>query len=77
MPSLNRRRLLQMSAGLSLASACPAWAQSRSDDWSGDVAILRAVWETMHPGLYRYSTPAEITTRLDACRDLAGAGVVS
>ncbi|WP_425985236.1 S41 family peptidase [Brevundimonas sp. TWP1-2-1b1] len=66
MPSLNRRRLLQMSAGLSLASACPAWAQSRSDDWSGDVAILRAVWETMHPGLYRYSTPAEITTRLDA-----------
>lgn len=65
MPSLNRRRLLQMSAGLSLASACPAWTQSRSDDWSGDVAILREVWEAMHPGLYRYSTPVEITTRLD------------
>ncbi|MFN3877066.1 MAG: S41 family peptidase [Brevundimonas sp.] len=69
MPSLNRRRLLQMSAGLSLASACPAWAQSQPDDWSGDVAILREVWETMHPGLYRYSTTAEITARLDALAD--------
>jgi len=65
MPSLNRRRLLQASAGLSIASACPAWAQSPSDDWSGDVAILREVWESMHPGLYRYSTPAEIAARLD------------
>ena len=53
MTSLNRRRFLQVSSGLTLASACPAWAQSRSDDWSGDVAILREVWEAMHPGIYR------------------------
>lgn len=66
MPSLNRRRVLQLSAGLSLGSACPSWAQSQLADWSGDVPILREVWETMHPGLYRYSTSAEITTRLDA-----------
>ena len=65
MPSLHRRRLLQLSAGLGLAAATPAWALTISDDWSGDVAILRQTWEAMHPGLYRYSTPDEITARLD------------
>jgi len=64
MSLLNRRRLLQISAGLGLASATPAWARQASNDWSSDVAILRQTWETMHPGLYRYSTPGEITDRL-------------
>lgn len=65
MSSLNRRRLLQLSAVMGFASATPAWARHVNDDWSGDVAILRQTWEAMHPGLYRYSTPAEITDRLD------------
>lgn len=65
MSLLNRRHLLQFSAGLGLAAATPAWAQGLTDDWSGDVAILRQTWETMHPGLYRYSTPQQITERLD------------
>lgn len=64
MSPLNRRRLIQLSAGLGFAAA-PAWARQTSEDWSGDVAILRQVWETMHPGLYRYSAPDEVTARLD------------
>ncbi len=66
MSSLSRRRLLQLSGGLSLASALPSLACAEAlPDWSEDVAIVRQAWETMHPGLYRYSTPAEITARLD------------
>ena len=63
---LSRRRLLQISGGLTLSAAAPAYARpSVSEDWSGDVEILRQAWQTMHPGLYRYSTPDEITSRLD------------
>lgn len=62
---LNRRRLLQLSSGLALGAAAPAWADTVTGDWSGDVAILRQAWETMHPGVYRYSTPAEVSARLD------------
>lgn len=62
---LNRRRLLQLSGGLALGAAKPGWSESVTSDWSGDVAILRQAWETMHPGVYRYSTPQEISARLD------------
>jgi len=70
MLTLNRRRLLQLSGGLGLTAAAPAlagtaWAAPAAEDWGSDVAILRQTWETMHPGLYRYSTPEEITARLD------------
>lgn len=63
---LNRRRLLQFSAGLALGAATPGWADTITDDWSGDVAILRQAWETMHPGVYRYNTKAELSARLDS-----------
>jgi hypothetical protein len=62
---LNRRRLLQLSGGLALGAAMPGWADTLADDWSGDVAILRQAWETMHPGVYRYSTPQDVSARLD------------
>lgn len=63
---LNRRRLMQLSAGLTLGAATPGWAADPvTEDWSGDVAILRQAWETMHPGVYRYSTPQEVSARLD------------
>ncbi len=65
MSPLNRRRLLQLSGAACVAVATPAWSQDLSADWSPDVAILRQAWETMHPGLYRYSTPADMTARLD------------
>ncbi len=66
MPSLSRRRLLQMTGSLALAGAAPAFArQAAETDWREDVAIVRQAWETMHPGLHRYSTPEQITERLD------------
>ena len=65
MSPLNRRRLLQLSGAACAAAATPVWSQDLSADWSPDVAILRQAWETMHPGLYRYSTPAEMAARLD------------
>ena len=65
MSLLNRRHLLQLSAGLGLSSAAPAWADGDAADWSGDVAILRQTWEAMHPGLYRYNTPQEMDRVLE------------
>lgn len=63
---MHRRRFLQMSSGLGLAAAWPALAGPVSEDWSGDVDVLREAWETMHPGLYRYDTPERMTARLNA-----------
>lgn len=69
MPSFSRRRLFQLSGGLALAAAAPsalvgaALAQASPGDLRGDIAILRHAWETMHPGLYRYSTPAQVADR--------------
>lgn len=66
MPPLSRRRLFQLSGAAALAAATPVMGRDLSPaDLRGDVAILRRVWETMHPGLYRYSTPDQITARLD------------
>lgn len=62
---LNRRRLLRLSGGLALGAATSSWAEALTDDWSPDVGILRQAWETMHPGVYRYSTPHEVSARLD------------
>lgn len=69
MPSFSRRRLVQLSGGLALAAVAPsalaraAFAQASPGDLRGDIAILRQAWETMHPGLYRYSTPAQVADR--------------
>lgn len=67
MSLLNRRHLLHLSGGLALGLATPSWAGAEvlTEDWSGDVAILRQAWESMHPGVYRYSTPQQVTERLD------------
>ncbi|AQR61073.1 hypothetical protein BZG35_04890 [Brevundimonas sp. LM2] len=63
---LSRRRLLHLSGGLALATATPAFAQDAvTEDWSGDVEILRQAWQALHSGLYRYSTPEQMTGRLD------------
>lgn len=76
MHPLSRRRLFQLSGGLALAAAAPsALAQASAADLRGDIAILRHAWETMHPGLYRYSTPAQIADRfagLDAAWSAPG-----
>jgi C-terminal processing protease CtpA/Prc len=37
-----------------------------SADLRADLALLRQVYDSLHPGLYRYSTRAEIATRFEA-----------
>ncbi len=59
----SRRAVLAGAAGAAFAPG--AWAQELGD-LSGDIAILRDAYETLHPGLYRYATPAEVSTRFDA-----------
>lgn len=72
---LDRRHLLQLAGGFALGATTPAWADTVNEDWSGDVAILREAWEALHPGIYRYSTPQEVSARLDAlARVWASAG---
>lgn len=67
MSPLSRRRLFQLSGAAVLTAATPVMGRDLSpSDLRDDVAILRRAWETMHPGLYRYSTPDQITARLDA-----------
>jgi hypothetical protein len=50
-------------AGLSAASAEPPPASS--GDLAGDIRILRRAFETLHPGLYRYQTPADAAAAFD------------
>jgi Peptidase family S41 len=49
-------------APLPAASTGPAL---RGADIRGDIAILRRAYEQLHPGLYRYSTPTEMSARFD------------
>ncbi len=46
------------------------------DALRADVALLRRAFETLHPGLLRYATPAEVGARFDAL-DAAVAGGLS
>ena len=66
---LTRRGVLAGTAALALAP--PAWGQSFGGDLTGDIAILRRAYETLHPGLYRYATPRQRAlwrTQLDEVR---------
>ena len=59
----SRRAVLTGAATVALAPA--AWGDELGDV-SGDIAILRDAYETLHPGLYRYNTPREMGARFDA-----------
>ncbi len=74
--------LLAASAHLSLASldtepaqATPASStpvsQISAADLQKDLAILRQSLEAIHPGLYRYTTPADLAVRWDALNTFA------
>ncbi|MBL8544945.1 MAG: hypothetical protein JNL81_00690 [Hyphomonadaceae bacterium] len=60
---LTRRSFAGASAGLLFAPG--AFAEPLGDI-SGDIAILRDAYETLHPGLYRYNTPHDMSARFDA-----------
>ncbi len=50
-------------------AAQPVWS---ADALRDDIAILRRAYTQLHPGLYRYATPAEIAARFDMLeRDVA------
>lgn len=57
---VTRREALLGAAMLAMAPRVSA------ADLRGDIAILRRAYETLHPGLYRYATPAEMNARFDA-----------
>ncbi len=48
------------------AAVAPGASAQPLGDLSGDIAILRDAYETLHPGLYRYATPAQMSARFDA-----------
>lgn len=58
-----RQMLVRLSAAAALPFAARAADVPSMADLKGDVAILREAL-TLHPGLYRYSTPAQIDARL-------------
>lgn len=63
---LTRRAVM---AGLgAAAAAAPTWAAAEFSSAAarGDIAILRRAYETLHPGLHRYSTPQQTAARFDA-----------
>jgi C-terminal processing protease CtpA/Prc len=53
--------LLLTSMLVSLFAAAPAGATIPSADLRQDARLLRRAFETLHPGLHRYATPAEIS----------------
>lgn len=59
----SRRSVFLGAAAVAIAPA--AWS-AELGDISGDIAILRDAYENLHPGLYRYATPAQMSARFDA-----------
>jgi len=58
----------QSATSIQVASppTTPADTQIGAAELQADVAILRRAYETLHPGLYRYNTPAQIDTAFRA-----------
>ena len=75
MTLLTRRHLLQTFAGASALAFMPrALAAPSTAGWVEDATLLQRIYEAMHPGLYRYNMPADITGAFDLLRSrLAGA----
>lgn len=61
---LDRRELLAGGLTLALPTA---------KGWAEDARILRQAYEAMHPGLYRYNTPAQMSVRFDRLERELGA----
>jgi hypothetical protein len=62
MTQLDRRLLMGMMAGATVSPlAFPAAADPAA--LGADIDLLQRIYETLHPGLYRYQTPAEFKLR--------------
>ena len=71
--SQTRRTLLQSGIGLAASAFLPIRALGAAKQamllgakLKDDIAILRQAYTQMHPGLYRYATPAQVNARLNA-----------
>ena len=61
---LDRRSFLAgAAAAASISAAPPSAARAAGADWSQDIQLLQRAYELLHPGLYRYSAPAEVAAR--------------
>lgn len=61
-PQLSRRAFIGGLAGAPVLAAGSAWAEPLAPRaWQSDIDLLREVFETLHPGLYRYRTPAQVS----------------
>jgi hypothetical protein len=66
MSTINRRRLFQLTGALTIAAGTPAMSKQTSvGDLSGDVALLREAFTSIHPAIYSYNSPAEMSARFD------------
>lgn len=66
---MNRRQTLSALGAAALSPIAMPFAARAADaptpaDLKGDIAILREAL-SLHPGLHRYSTPAQISARID------------
>jgi C-terminal processing protease CtpA/Prc len=63
-----RRRTFLAGAAAGVCAGPASWADTREDarGLGGDIAILREAYETLHPGLYRYATRAQMNARFEA-----------
>ena len=66
---------LMLDAQIMGQQVAPATGSSilKSADLQSDAVILRKAYEALHPGLYRYSSKAEMDTKFDALQKSAGA----
>ncbi|MCU0883096.1 MAG: hypothetical protein MUF14_10575, partial [Hyphomonadaceae bacterium] len=68
---MNRREIVGGIGAAALVLGAPhagraSGVQLARSDIAADIALLRRIYTSLHPGLYRYSTPAEISTRFAA-----------
>jgi len=73
--SLTRRSALAAIAGFAAAGA--SWATAApdvrgqrpsTDELLGDAALLQRAYEALHPGLYRYNTPVQMSGHFETLR---------
>ncbi len=64
---LTRRTVLGSAFGAGAWGLAPAWAAPLDRKaLENDISVLRLAFISLHPGLYRYSTPTEVAARFDA-----------
>lgn len=65
---ITRRSALLAAAAAAIPSNAIAQTQLRGSLLRTDIDILQETYETLHPGLYRYNTPARMRARFEALR---------